>query len=62
MQIEQKSIFKFTPQIISDKLRHLFEEAPADDQQAGLLTPQPAKQRLIFTLNALSLLNNDNYF
>ena len=45
MQIEQKSIFKFTPQIISDKLRHLFEEAPADDQQAGLLTPQPAKQR-----------------
>ena len=48
MQIEQKSIFKFTPQIISKKLRHIFEETPADDQQAGLLTPQPAKQRQLF--------------
>ena len=48
MQIEQKSIFKFTPQIISKKLRHIFEETPADDQQAELLLP--------------NLLNNDNYF
>lgn len=53
MQIEQKSIFKFTPQIISKKLRHIFEETPADDQQAGLLTPQPAKQRQLFLKRAI---------
>lgn len=71
MQIEQKSIFKFTPQIISKKLRHIFEETPADDQQAGLLTPQPAKQRQLFLKRAikdkikatfqLMPINNDGY-
>ncbi|MDE6949296.1 MAG: hypothetical protein K2O90_07420 [Limosilactobacillus sp.] len=71
MQIEQKSIFKFTPQIISKKLRHIFEETPTDDQQAGLLTPQPAKQRQLFLKRAikdkikatfqLMPINNDGY-
>lgn len=71
MLIEQKSIFKFTPQIISKKLRHIFEETPADDQQAGLLTPQPAKQRQLFLKRAikdkikatfqLMPINNDGY-
>ncbi|WP_225435791.1 hypothetical protein, partial [Limosilactobacillus reuteri] len=63
--------FKFTPQIISKKLRHIFEETPADDQQAGLLTPQPAKQRQLFLKRAikdkikatfqLMPINNDGY-
>ena len=69
MQIEQKSIFKFTPQIISKKLRHIFEETPADDQQAELLTPQPAKQRQLFLKRAIKIkatfqlmpINNDGY-
>ncbi|WP_367950446.1 hypothetical protein [uncultured Limosilactobacillus sp.] len=70
MQIEQKSLFKFTPQIISNKLRHLFEESPNDDQ-AGLLTPQPAQQRQLFLKRAikdkikatfqLMPINNDGY-
>ncbi|MBC8744554.1 hypothetical protein H5W18_08140 [Lactobacillus sp. Marseille-P7033] len=70
MQIEQKSLFKFTPQIISNKLRHLFEESLNDDQ-TGLLTPQPAQQRQLFLKRAikdkikatfqLMPINNDDY-
>ncbi|MCD7133650.1 hypothetical protein LTY58_00740 [Limosilactobacillus rudii] len=52
MQIEQKSYFKFTPQIISNKLRNLFEEEPSNNQK-GLLTPQPAKQRQLFLKRAI---------
>ncbi len=70
MQIEQKSLFKFTPQIISNKLRNLFEEDSSHNQE-GLLTPQPAEQRQLFLKRAikdkikatfqLMPINNDGY-
>lgn len=47
MQVEQNSFLKFTPQIISNKLHHLFEEKTTDKGET-LLTPQPAAQRRLF--------------
>lgn len=52
MQIEQKPFLNFTPEVISNKLRRLFEEKPTNHQE-GLLTPQPAKQRQLFLKRAI---------
>lgn len=71
MQIEQNPILKFTPQIISSKLHHLFEDDTPTPKEEGLLTPQPAKQRKFFLKRAikdkikvsfqLMPINNDGY-
>lgn len=54
MQIEQKSLLKLTPQMISNKFRHLFEEPTSSIHRPELLTPQPVNQRYLFLKRAIA--------
>ena len=64
MQIEQKSIFKFTPQIISDKLRHLFEERAIKDKIKATFQLMPINNDgypVNVTGNIAQLANSNRY-
>lgn len=53
MQNESRSLFKLTPQIISNKFHQLFEESATQVKEPGLMNPQPSNQRWLFLNHAI---------